>query len=61
MPLREELHRILEEAQSDQAVRAIVLTGAGGIFCSGGDISGMNVTDARRGSSGCGARTASSG
>jgi enoyl-CoA hydratase/carnithine racemase len=45
MPLREELHRILEAAQADQAVRAIVLTGAGGIFCSGGDISGMNVTD----------------
>lgn len=49
MPLREELHGLLEAAQSDQAVRAIVLTGAGGIFCSGGDISGMDVTDAPTG------------
>jgi enoyl-CoA hydratase/carnithine racemase len=43
--LREELHRILEAAQGDMAVRAIVLTGAGGTFCAGGDISGMDVTD----------------
>ncbi|MGG5811550.1 enoyl-CoA hydratase/isomerase family protein [Falsiroseomonas sp. CW058] len=45
MPLREELHRILDAAQSDRDVRAIVLTGAGGTFCSGGDISGMDVAD----------------
>jgi enoyl-CoA hydratase/carnithine racemase len=49
MPLREELHRILDAAQADAEVRAIVLTGAGGVFCSGGDISGMNVTDAETG------------
>jgi enoyl-CoA hydratase/carnithine racemase len=49
MPLRDELHRILDAAQGDDAVRAIVLTGAGGVFCSGGDISGMNVTDAETG------------
>jgi enoyl-CoA hydratase/carnithine racemase len=49
MPLREELHRILDAAQGDEAVRAIVLTGAGGVFCSGGDISGMNVTDSEMG------------
>jgi enoyl-CoA hydratase/carnithine racemase len=53
MPLREELHRILEAAQGEQdgedEVRAIVLTGAGGVFCSGGDISGMNVTDSETG------------
>ncbi len=49
MPLREDLHRILEAAQADQAIRAIVLTGSGGIFCSGGDISGMNVMDAPTG------------
>ena len=49
MPLRDELHRILDAAQADAAVRAIVLTGAGGTFCSGGDISGMNVTDAETG------------
>jgi enoyl-CoA hydratase/carnithine racemase len=49
MPLREELHRILGAAQGDDAVRAIVLTGAGGVFCSGGDISGMNVADSETG------------
>ncbi len=49
IPLREELHRILDAAQDDAEVRAIVLTGAGGVFCSGGDISGMNVTDAETG------------
>lgn len=46
VPLREDLHRILEAAQGDAEIRAIVLTGAGGVFCSGGDISGMDSTDA---------------
>jgi enoyl-CoA hydratase/carnithine racemase len=46
LPLREALHRLLEDSQADQAIRAIVVTGAGGTFCSGGDISGMNVTEA---------------
>lgn len=45
IPLREQLHDMLEAAQGDRAVRAIVLTGAGGTFCSGGDISGMDVTE----------------
>lgn len=49
LPLREALHAILEAAQGDAAVRAIVLTGAGGTFCSGGDISGMDVTDSESG------------
>ena len=49
LPLREALHTILEAAQGDAAVRAIVLTGAGGTFCSGGDISGMDVTDSAAG------------
>ncbi len=49
LPLREELHRILESAQGDNQVRAIVLTGAGGTFCSGGDISGMDVQDSEGG------------
>jgi enoyl-CoA hydratase/carnithine racemase len=49
MPLREELHRILEAAQSEAEIRAIVLTGAGGTFCSGGDISGMDVQEAQTG------------
>ncbi len=46
IPLREDLHRILEAAQGDAEIRAIVLTGAGGVFCSGGDISGMDSMDA---------------
>ena len=46
VPLREDLHRILDTAQGDAEIRAIVLTGAGGVFCSGGDISGMDSTDA---------------
>jgi enoyl-CoA hydratase/carnithine racemase len=46
VPLREDLHRILDAAQGDAEIRAIVLTGAGGVFCSGGDISGMDSTDA---------------
>jgi enoyl-CoA hydratase/carnithine racemase len=49
LPMREALHGALEAAQSDASVRAIVLTGAGGVFCSGGDISGMNVTEAEGG------------
>jgi enoyl-CoA hydratase/carnithine racemase len=47
--LREQMFTILEAAQGDQEVRAIVLTGTGGTFCSGGDISGMDVVDAEQG------------
>jgi enoyl-CoA hydratase/carnithine racemase len=43
MPIRIGLISALERAQSDPSVRAIVVTGAGGHFCSGGDISGMDV------------------
>jgi enoyl-CoA hydratase/carnithine racemase len=41
VPLRIELAERLEEAGAEDAVRAIVVTGAGGSFCSGGDISSM--------------------
>ena len=43
IPLRDQLTDILERVQADPSVRALVLTGAGGTFCSGGDISGMDV------------------
>ncbi len=39
--LRVVLAEVLEAAMADDSVRAIVLTGAGGTFCSGGDISTM--------------------
>ena len=39
--LRAELISLLERIAADETVRAVVLTGAGKSFCSGGDISGM--------------------
>lgn len=39
-PLEDELHAALDEADADDAVRSIVLTGAGRAFSSGYDISG---------------------
>lgn len=49
LALREALHEALEAAQGDGAIRAVVVTGAGGSFCSGGDISEMDVADAMAG------------
>jgi enoyl-CoA hydratase/carnithine racemase len=39
--LRTEFIATLERVAADEAVRAVVLTGKGKAFCSGGDISGM--------------------
>lgn len=45
LELRAELMAAVAAAMADETVRAIVLTGAGGTFCAGGDISSMqNVT-----------------
>ncbi|HEV7980349.1 enoyl-CoA hydratase/isomerase family protein [Amycolatopsis sp.] len=41
MPLRVRLAEALESTMADSAVRVVVLTGNGGTFCSGGDISTM--------------------
>ncbi|GAB3385527.1 enoyl-CoA hydratase/isomerase family protein [Amycolatopsis echigonensis] len=41
LELRVVLAEVLEAAMADTGVRAIVLTGSGGSFCSGGDISTM--------------------
>lgn len=45
MPMREAVVAAMERIEGDAAVRAVVLTGAGGTFSAGGDISGMNVAD----------------
>ena len=45
MPMRQRLVDALEAIEADRDLRAIVITGAGGTFSAGGDISGMNVTD----------------
>jgi 2-(1,2-epoxy-1,2-dihydrophenyl)acetyl-CoA isomerase len=41
LPLRYALAAAIESAMTEESVRAVVLTGAGGAFCSGGDISTM--------------------
>ena len=43
MPIREALIEAFESIEADGTVRAVVITGAGGTFSAGGDISGMNV------------------
>lgn len=41
--VRQALEEAIERGHDDRAVRAIIITGAGGTFCAGGDISNMNV------------------
>src|SRR5688572_5703512 len=36
-----ELSEVLTQAHDDASVRAVVLAGAGGTFCAGGDLKGM--------------------
>jgi enoyl-CoA hydratase/carnithine racemase len=45
MAMRARFIEELERAERDRDIRAVVVTGAGGQFCSGGDISGMDVAD----------------
>ena len=45
MPMRAALIAAMERIEPDRDVRAVVLTGGGGTFSAGGDISGMDVAD----------------
>jgi enoyl-CoA hydratase/carnithine racemase len=45
MAMRADLADAIEALEADREVRAIVITGGGDVFSSGGDISGMNVGD----------------
>ncbi|TDR92925.1 enoyl-CoA hydratase/isomerase family protein [Enterovirga rhinocerotis] len=47
MEMRSDLVRVFEELRFDDAVRAIVLTGAGRGFCSGADVGRMGGRDLR--------------
>ena len=46
-----ELGEVFGEARDDEAVRVLVLMGAGGNFCAGGDFKGMQKSDAAQSSS----------
>jgi 2-(1,2-epoxy-1,2-dihydrophenyl)acetyl-CoA isomerase len=44
-PMWDALHEHLEKIAADDAIRAVILTGAGRAFCSGGDVTGMAKAD----------------
>jgi 2-(1,2-epoxy-1,2-dihydrophenyl)acetyl-CoA isomerase len=43
MAMREELVAALDEVEADAAARVLILTGAGGHFCAGGDVKSMRA------------------
>lgn len=45
IPMRAALAEAFDRLEADAALRCVVLTGGGGNFSAGGDISGMDVTD----------------
>lgn len=45
-PMLEELSVHIRDAEADESVRAVLLTGAGRAFCSGGDLTGGDTAGA---------------
>ncbi len=43
IPMRERLAEAFDRIEADTSVRAVVVTGQGGNFCAGGDVSGMDA------------------
>lgn len=54
-PMLRSLARVLAEVELDDDVGCVVLTGAGGAFCAGGDVKGMAADEGRSGERGDGA------
>ena len=42
--MMDDLDQVLFDIGRDATVRAVILTGAGGAFCAGGDVQRMNAT-----------------
>jgi enoyl-CoA hydratase/carnithine racemase len=43
LTMRRELVSALDEVEADEAARVLILTGAGGHFCAGGDVKSMRA------------------
>jgi 2-(1,2-epoxy-1,2-dihydrophenyl)acetyl-CoA isomerase len=51
-PMMSAMARVLADVEADDAVGCVVLTGAGGAFCAGGDVKGMAGEDSGAGGAG---------
>ena len=54
VPMLSALAAVLAQVETDEAVGSVVLTGAGGAFCAGGDVKGMAVPAADSSGDGAG-------